>query len=242
MYGWRGRIGFIIASTNRVAEMEVFRMLPEGVSAHFSRIPYSGAGTEEAQSKMLEALDNSARVLAGSSETAAVDVIGFMHGSGTLSTTSGFDTKLNERVSRLTGVPCVTMSSAIVQGLRKLSVKRVSTGTPLRASSMLERMKLFMEAYGFEVVATKKLELETHYQVSSQSPESVYVFLRSLNHADCDAIVINNANMRTLEVIEPLERDIGKPIVTGNQATMWACLRAIGLKDRVSGGGRLFQA
>ena len=240
MYGWRGRIGLIVASTNRVAEMEAFRMLPSGVSVHFSRIPYAGTGTEEAQAKMLEALDSSARVLAGSDETVAVDVIGLAHGSGTLSTTSGFDSMINERMAKLTGVPCITMSSAILKALKALSVKKIGTATPLRTSSMLERMKAFMEANGFQVVPTKKLDLETHYDVSGQPPESAYRLMKSLNNKEVEAVVINNANLRTLEIIEPLEQDIGKPVVTGNTALMWACLRAIGIRDRVTGGGRLF--
>ena len=241
MYGWRGRIGFIVASTNRVVEMEAFRMLPPGVSIHSTRIPYAGTGTEEAQEEMLKALDNSAKLLAGSKETAAVDVIGLAHGSGTLSTKAGFDSLINERMTKLTGVTCVTMSSAILAALRALSVKRIGTATPLRTSSMLERMKGFMEANGFQVVSTKKLDLETHYDVSGQPPESAYRLMKSLDSKDVEAVVINNANLRTLEIIEPLEQDIGKPVVTGNQALMWACLRAIGIKDRVPGGGKLFQ-
>ena len=45
---------------------------------------------------------------------------------------------------------------------------------------------------------------------------------------EADAIVVSCTNLPTYDVIAPLERELGKPIVTANQATMWSALRAIG--------------
>ena len=64
--------------------------------------------------------------------------------------------------------------------------------------------------------------------------------MKGLDADDVDAIVMNNANLRTIEVIEPLERDIGKPVVTGNQALFWSCIRKLGIEDPVPGFGKLF--
>ena len=38
MYGWRGRIGFLIAGGDRVVEAEAPRLAPEGVECHFKRL------------------------------------------------------------------------------------------------------------------------------------------------------------------------------------------------------------
>ncbi len=241
MYGWRGRVGLIVPSTNGVAEMEAFRMLPEGVSVHFTRIPYAGTGTEEAESKMLQALEDSARLLAGSSETVGANVVGLAHGSGTSYRGAGFDRALNERMSKIAGVPAISMSTAVVDALNKLGAKRVSVASPFYQTRMLEKFKSFLEGYGFEVKEARNLQLNRHDLVSREPPQTAYHLMKSVNKSDSDAIVLNNPNIRTLEIIEPLENDLGKPVVAGNQALMWACLRTIGVKDPQTGLGRLFR-
>lgn len=38
------------------------------------------------------------------------------------------------------------------------------------------------------------------------------------------AIFVSCTNLPTYDVIEPLEQALGKPVLTANQLTMWACL------------------
>lgn len=56
-----------------------------------------------------------------------------------------------------------------------------------------------------------------------------------------EAIFISCTNLATLDVIAQIERDLGKPVVTSNQACFWACLRLLGLRDSISGHGRLLE-
>ena len=37
MYGWRGQIGFIVPVNNTVFEPELYHLVPEGVSFHFTK-------------------------------------------------------------------------------------------------------------------------------------------------------------------------------------------------------------
>jgi maleate cis-trans isomerase len=62
-----------------------------------------------------------------------------------------------------------------------------------------------------------------------------------LDSSDAEAIFISCANLATLDVIEKIEADLGKPVVTSNTACFWACLRAIGVDARVEGYGRLLR-
>jgi maleate cis-trans isomerase len=47
--------------------------------------------------------------------------------------------------------------------------------------------------------------------------------------------------MPTAGIIERLERDLGKPVVTSQQAALWRALRLAGLADPVPGFGRLLR-
>lgn len=41
---------------------------------------------------------------------------------------------------------------------------------------------------------------------------------------DSQAIFVSCTNLRTYDIVAPLEQMLGKPILTANQLTMWACL------------------
>jgi maleate isomerase len=40
-------------------------------------------------------------------------------------------------------------------------------------------------------------------------------------------------------VLETLERDLGKPVISSNQACLWRALRMAGVRGAVTGFGRL---
>ena len=54
-----------------------------------------------------------------------------------------------------------------------------------------------------------------------------------------EAILISGTGLPTVGIVERLEQDLGKPVVTSQTATLWHALRALGIKDPVRGYGRL---
>jgi maleate isomerase len=60
-------------------------------------------------------------------------------------------------------------------------------------------------------------------------------------HPEADAYFLSCAQMRIAEVIGLLERDLGRPVVTSNQAAAWHALRESGIHDKVPGFGALFE-
>ena len=47
--------------------------------------------------------------------------------------------------------------------------------------------------------------------------------------------------LRTLDVVDAIERQLGKPVVCSNQAMIWGCLRIAGVADRFQGYGALLR-
>jgi len=58
---------------------------------------------------------------------------------------------------------------------------------------------------------------------------------------DTDAYFVSCAQVRVVEVIAPLERDLARPVITSNQAATWWALRQCGIADPVRGFGTLMQ-
>ena len=73
------------------------------------------------------------------------------------------------------------------------------------------------------------------------NPSAVYDLGLRADHPDAQALVLSCTEMRAVEAIDALERDLDKPVVTSNQALMFACLNRIGVTPASLGvGGRLF--
>ena len=62
------------------------------------------------------------------------------------------------------------------------------------------------------------------------------------NTADAaDGIFLSCANWRSMSVAVRIEGETGKPVVTSNQATVWATRHRLGFADPVAGYGQLLQ-
>jgi maleate cis-trans isomerase len=59
--------------------------------------------------------------------------------------------------------------------------------------------------------------------------------------AGCDALVLLATDLPTFASIEPLERALGIPVVSSNQAILWAALRGLGAPPPARALGRLFR-
>ena len=71
------------------------------------------------------------------------------------------------------------------------------------------------------------------------APEVSYRLARQANDPKAEAVFISCNTFRTLEILEALEQDLGKPVVRANQATMWESLRLAGVNPKLEGVGRL---
>lgn len=247
MYGYRARLGFILACSNGVLESEAPRLVPEGVSCHYTRVRYSAPGTEEGALSIIDSTEAGARLLAGGPETIGVDVICLNHGTATYAMGPKTDRVIMERIEKAAGVKATTSSTAIVNGLRKLGAKRISFGVAFEYPPMNMKMREFFEAEGFDVVSIAGTHItppppeHNHRVVSSQPPTSAYKLIKTAYRPDVDAVVVTNANLRSIEVLSALERDLNKPVITANQAAVWDCLRRAGITDPVKGFGRLLE-
>ncbi len=237
MYGWRGRLGFVFGCGNRVIESEIVRMVPEGVSCHFTRLPYTEI-SERGISDMLSDLERSVRLLAGGPNSVGADMVVFANATAS-STRPGVDGEIIRKMESAGGVPATTTLTAVVAALNHLGVRRVSAALPYDKPERNLQLKTFLEANGFQVERVKSGPYIAGHEVSSQPPSSAYKLLREADTPSSEAVVMTIPNFRTVEIIEKLETDIGKPIVTGNQASAWTCLRRLVINDVVKGFGRL---
>ena len=236
-YGWKAKIGLIVPSTNIVNEPEFWQMAPDGVAIFTARAMLLGAASEESYYRMAAAVDGAAEQLA----TGGVDIVAYGCTSGS------FVCPMDEIVdgmAKRTGTPAIAAAGAVVAALRALGAKRVALGTPY-VDFVNQREVAFLQEYGFDVTAMQGLLLgepqEERRAIGRVPPEAIYRLARAIDRPDADVIFLSCTNLASLDMIAEIEQELGKPVVTSNQACFWACLRRLGLKMPVSGYGTLLE-
>jgi maleate isomerase len=234
MHGWRGRLGLIVPSSNTTNEPEFYRALPEGVSLHTARMRLTSANAGELE-RMAEEVERCVELLA----TADVDVVAYGCTTGSLVKGPGYDEEIESRIERAAGVPGVATAAAIKRAFDALDLDSLAVHTPY-IDDLNDRETDFLEDAGYEVVDLTGLGMEAGLTIGEQRPERAYREARALDHADADGVFVSCTNYRTFEVIERLERDLGKPVVTSNQATLWDALRRLDVEQPSDAPGLLF--
>ena len=151
----------------------------------------------------------------------------------------GGDVDISERITAATGLPATTTSSAAVVALRHLGVRRVSVLSP-HIDELNERLDRFLVDSGFEVVHMRGLNKLGGIENIPQNDIRDLV-LELVNRPDADGVFISCTGMRTSSIIDPLEKAIGKPVVSAMQATVWETLKIGGLLNEVAGKGSLYR-
>jgi maleate cis-trans isomerase len=154
----------------------------------------------------------------------------------------GSDRQILELVKKITLVPASTVLTAVVRGCQALELKRVVMASPF-PEDQDERLVRFLAHDGIDVVAFRGLGCPNSNVIWDLPPETGYDLATALlrEHPDVDGVYLPCNKWRTVSVIDRIEKDSGKPVVTNTQAWVWEALRAMGMKNSISGYGRLLR-
>jgi maleate isomerase len=126
----------------------------------------------------------------------------------------------------------------VIDALRVLDVHKISIAMlyPEEVSRIAGK---FVEDSGIQVLDMKWLGL-SRFNIAQVSEETLYRMAKEVDKPESEAIFISCTNLHTLGIIDSLENDLGKPVVTSNQALMWNMLRLAKIKDQFDGFGQIF--
>jgi maleate isomerase len=237
MIGWRARLGFLVPPGNPTVEAEMIAMAPDGVSLHFHRMvahgtPGSLSGQSERNRSMVENIDSGIELLA----MVKPNVIVVAHTAASYHLGRRGEAELLNGLEKATGRRVVTAFGSVVRALERLNIRKVALGTPYSAEVTLQG-KGHLEAHGFEVPKFDNLKgIENIYDTTA---EHAYALARSVDTEDAEAVFLSGTGMPTVTVLELLEQDLGKPVLSSASAMMWHALRLAGVGQPISAYGRL---
>jgi maleate cis-trans isomerase len=154
----------------------------------------------------------------------------------------GSDKEILKLVQGVTPTPASTVLTAVSRGCRALGLKRVVMASPF-PEDQDERLVKFLAHDGIEVVAFKGLGCPNADVIWQLAPETGYELSMELlrKHPEVDGVYMPCNKWRTVSVIDRIENDSGKRVVTNTQAWTWEALRLMGMLTPVNGFGQLLR-
>ncbi|WP_194928752.1 Asp/Glu/hydantoin racemase [Pseudactinotalea sp. HY158] len=215
----------VIAPFDLALERELWRWAPLEVSFHLARTPYEPVPVSL---EMAELVSGRAALQAATRDVLGVEpeVVAYLCSSGSFIHGLAYEAQLRESILAAGAPAAVTTSGALVEAVRRLGLTRISVITPYDAE-LTDRLVTFLGEAGVEVLRSNYLGLgggiwKVNYRTVAEL----------IMAADCpgsQAIFVSCTNLPTYDIISPLERRLGKPVLTANQLTVWACLGRLGL-------------
>ena len=233
--GWRGKIGLIFPAPGGAPDFEFHEWAPEGVGIFITRVPFEVV-TVEGLSQMGEFVEEAAALVA----QAKVDLILFACTTGSLVKGVGYDQELIKRIEKRTGIPALTTSTAVVEALNTMKMKRIAIATPY-SDWVNQAERKFLEDSGFEVSTIKGLGNVEPTAMPEVQYEVMYRLAKEVFNPDVDGLFISCTGIGVFDIIEILEEDLSKPVISSNQASLWAALRKLEIGTKIPGLGQLFE-
>jgi len=255
-WGWKARIGMFIVASEAVPEAEWWAMAPSHVSVHAARVtakaPWArwrgdrsgvdladdlARGAEQFAAMRLSAVvlgHSSSSVLGGAGwDEAAVEALSAVVAPGTAVTTNGLDCQAGLRAAGVRR-PFVVVPSwfdeafaAAAAGYfadRGFAPAGYLRHDPGRKWRDVPPRDLYPAGMGFE-----------------QEVEPLYAQIRAACPAEADGVLIAGTGFRCVAILDALEQDLKRPVLSANQASLWHGLRLAGVQAPVTGYGSLLR-
>jgi maleate isomerase len=227
------RIGLLVPSSNSTIEVEFYRALPSDVTLHVARC-FLTKIEPASIARLTEDIDREAEYLA----SADVDVVVLGATAPSFLRGKGYDQELIARLTKASGKPATTTSTALLAALDALGLKKVALSTAFKSEVNDIAIK-FLSDNGLEVVASSGLGMVDNLQVGRLPPQTAIDAVRAVDNSEAQAVVLACTNWQSMAVLQELEDELGKPVLSTSQMTLWHALKLAGYPAGVKGFGNL---
>lgn len=255
-WGWKARIGMFIVSSEAVPEAEWWAMAPPGISVHAARVSAPTPWARWDENRDTVALDGDlergARHFAGMRLSAVV--VG--HSSSSIAGGVGWDDAVIRRLSEVLppGTAVTTNGLDCQAALTAAKVRRPFLVFPAWfADTMQARGADYFERAGYTPAGQMRVdpgrnwrdvppnELYPRLMQFEQDVEAVYRQVRMACPAEADGVLFVGTGLRCVAILDHLENDLQRPVLSANQASLWHSLKLSGVRSNIAGYGSLLR-
>ncbi|MBI2935041.1 MAG: hypothetical protein HYY29_05665 [Chloroflexi bacterium] len=236
--GWRGTLGWVSpAIPTSVSFVDFHAVVPEGIEVKVVTLgitAHTAAEVEQALAKLDDAVK---RLAIAGAQFISVEGTPLVTFSG-----FGFDREIIKRVESLTRVPATTSLSAAVDAMRTLNIKKITIASPMNHEADAKTRK-FLEDNDFEVLNVTSLNKLYNRDIHALPRSAAYGVAKQAFAAapQAEAVYLPCGAWCPPWCIDKIETDLGIPAIHSRQVATWAGLKSLGIKEPVTGWGKIFE-
>ena len=216
-------------------EPEFNELAPRGVAVHAARMVYDPSSISPETLLTLES-----QVEKATEELIWVrpNVICFACTSASL--VIGDERIIGKIRTVMPGVPATTTITAVMAAMNELGAKRLAVGTPY-TDDVNRAERRYLEERGFEIVKMEGLGIRSGPLLSLQEVETVYSLAKRVDTEQADCVFLSCTGLHAIPIIERLEKELHKPVISSNQTSFWHSCKLGGIRGPIDGFGSLLR-
>jgi maleate isomerase len=232
---WRGLVGTVIPLSHEDGLRDTFKILPDGIGL----LPVYMNFTQGTKKEMQDSLGNYERNVAYLASQQC-DLICIEGAPPFMILGRQRETELINNWEQKYKTPMFTSPQNQVNAFKALDAKNIFGVTPFSGNINKDYAKYFMDA-GYNSVAIDGMPGIPFMKIDEVPSVDVYMFIKQnfLKQTGADTIYILGSAWSTLDIIEPLEQDLGVPVVHPITARVWEIQKRLHIHQPVQGYGRL---
>jgi maleate cis-trans isomerase len=205
----------VVPENNSTMHHELLAWLPEGSSCEVVRVPRGkGLLTKETISSYKESTLDVCRL----STKEHFDIVAYgCTAAGFILGPAG-DREMAKNIEAITGKTVVTTARSMVQALKDIGAQSISLLTPYQ-DLVNDQLKQFLLSEGIEVKYFDSFYAPDVITLGKITADEVSVKAKTLFAKDVDALFIACSQLPTLEIVDSLTQEFGKPVLSSIQVT-----------------------
>ena len=160
--------------------------------------------------------------------------------------TRDFENSLEKKL----GLPTLFMGMSVVRALKHIGAHSVAVACQYYCEGWKERYVKFLEDAGFKVLSMENWVSQGAFPNDEEVKRNmIRRFHMSLvyrnaklvanNHPEADCVVISGGGIFTMDIMNALEMDLKKPVISSSGAFFWDSVRRMGVYEPLPGRGSL---
>ena len=133
-----------------------------------------------------------------------------------------------------------TPITAAIKGMKKLGIKNLSIFTPY-TSEINDSVADFFNKENFKINDMNYFDIASDLDIGKVDSNHLFSVLKKIDLSKSDALFVSCTALPVLSLINDLEKELNKPVISSNQALIWDCLELINSNNNIEGFGRLFK-
>jgi len=233
--GINSKVGLIALSTDFMIEKDFKKIIENmNIDLFVNRIRSYYPLTKENLIKMGENVTEVSKDILPDEK---LDCVVYGCTSGTIA--SGYDSIKNKINLAKPEARVVTPSSAAVNALRKMNVKKVSIFTPYSEKLNNDVVDYFKKE-NFIVTSNSYFDILYDNDIAKVDPDYLFEVITKMDLEEAEAVFLSCTNLPALNIVDKLEKKLNKIVLSSNQVLIWDTLQNIKKTEPVNGFGKLF--